>query len=873
VTRSFLNFACLFCIALLGFVSVTGLAHAQTNIIHFFIDDLGWTDTSAPELNGGNQSLFHQTPNIEQLASQGMTFTSAYAVQTCTPSRASLMTGQYAPRTGVYNVSGLDNLATSALRPPANLQIVQDATDTVAERLQGAGYVTGHFGKFDVTSVPNDITSQHGFDFNFGGGNQNGPGSYFPTQNGGNWTYGSAVSAGVDPYAEPYDQAYIDNNLAPYANGADVNSLLGTPKHLTDATTDAAVDFIADRANSGEVFYMNMAYHAIHSPFQGRSDLVSKYEGIIAANGGSSPDPGHTDTDIAALTEGVDQGIARVLASLDDPNGDGSNADSILADTLIVFSGDNGSLGRSSSAPLTGSKGSQSEGGLRVPLLVYQPGTIEPGTTDVPVHVVDFYPTFVEAGGGTLPNATTQPIDGESLLPLLDGDASTNLDRNGVFFHFPGYSANGNNVPTSTIVKQLAGGTKNVKLQYDIETRTYAQYDLTADISESNDLANLTPTVSDFRDGTRLAAELATWLADTGADMPTLRGDGTPVPLPSHTPQFQYALNSVDQPGLQGQTASTVSQLGVELTVGAVGNNAVLDLSANGIGVNSGLDTGGAVAQSRIDGSLATPEALEFSFDQDVVLKSLVLNAVDTSGMETVSIDFVSGDNPFTGLSGYAGSEYVVGATGLEFTQTAGNQNVTLDFGILARDEILLTAGTVLALSTNPADTGGILLRSINIARPLSDANLILADMNLDGSYTCSDLDALSAAVAAGTNDVDFDLTGDGVVDNADVTEWLAIAGAAQLASGASYAVGDVDLDGNVDSTDLGVLLNNFADNSTLDWCSGNLDADISVDSTDLGLLLNNFGVSVAAAVAVPEPEMHWMLVLVPLFVLRRRRS
>ena len=80
---------------------------AQTNIVHIIADDLGWTDIQTGLTSYGNGSQFYQTPNLNRLAQEGLSFTSAYALQSCAPTRAALLTGQYPTRTGVYTVGGL----------------------------------------------------------------------------------------------------------------------------------------------------------------------------------------------------------------------------------------------------------------------------------------------------------------------------------------------------------------------------------------------------------------------------------------------------------------------------------------------------------------------------------------------------------------------------------------------------------------------------------------------------------------------------------------------------------------------------------------------------------------------------------------------
>ncbi|MEM1304929.1 MAG: sulfatase-like hydrolase/transferase, partial [Planctomycetota bacterium] len=390
-------------------MAFAGPSVAQPNIIHIIADDMGWADLSGGQSSYGQGSAFYETPNIDRLAAEGMAFTSAYALQTCVPTRAALMTGQSPARTSVYNVQSIDGNANSLLVAPGNETKIPTAAITVGETLQAAGYTTAHFGKFHVAQTTGDITAEHGFDQDFGGGTSGAPVTFFASNN----EFDNRVGTGLDPYAAPYTQSYIDENLKPFANGADVDSLVGTPKHLSDAMADAAIDFMQGQLGAGgDPFYMNVAFHAVHSPIEPRPDLEAKYDGVLAANGGASPDPRHDRADYAGLLEGMDQAIGRIVAYLEDPNGDGDSADSIAGDTVLLFYGDNGGTNATDSSPLTGRKGSQQEGGLRVPLIAWSPGRVAGGTvTDEPVQAVDFYPTFAEFAGAALPDATAYPLD------------------------------------------------------------------------------------------------------------------------------------------------------------------------------------------------------------------------------------------------------------------------------------------------------------------------------------------------------------------------------------------------------------------------------------------------------------------------------
>ena len=743
-------------------------AEAQPNIIHIIADDLGWTDLSSGLTNYGNGSAFYQTPTIDRLATEGMAFTSAYALQTCVPTRVALMTGQYGNRTGVYNVASIAGGANNLLVGAANNTNIAASATTIGETLQAAGYTTAHFGKFHTTQNTADITAEHGFDFDFGGGTSGGPGTYFAAANN---RFGNSIGPGLDPYASPYTQSYIDDNLKPYANGADVDSLVGTSKHLTDAMADAAIDFMQGRlASSTDPFYMNVAFNAVHTPIESRPDLEAKYDGVLSANGGTSPDPRHDNAAYAGLLEGMDQAIARIVAFAEDPNGDGDTGDSIAQDTVIVFYGDNGGAAQATSnTPLSGAKGSQSEGGLRVPLIAWSPGRVAAGSSsDEPIHSVDFYPTFAEFAGAALPDPAAHPLDGESLAGLLTGQKQA-TDRDAIFFHYPGYQ--GQNTPVSTAL--LEAGDARYKLMYFYENRRFELYNLATGLGEANDLADGDMTALEYKLASRAARSLREWLDETGADYPTVRSNGAGVPPPEHTPAITFDVSSDGDVNLAGQAAAAVDKLGVTLSLSSTGDNATFNADASGVGVESILDTGGATQRRRVNGALAVPEAIEFSFDKDVLLKSLSLDALNTAGAEAVVLSFVSGDNPFTALGGYeAGDGFTLGADSLTFAASSadGTQHV-LEFGILGSDDLFLTAGTVLSLTADPVMGGGLLLGAISIAQPLSAVDEILLDLNLDGEINAADLPVWQATFGADT-DLRGDANGDGVVNAVDYATW-----------------------------------------------------------------------------------------------------
>jgi arylsulfatase A-like enzyme len=499
-------------------------AQEKPNLLVFLIDDLGWVDISAGASNYGNPSDFYETPTVERLAARGMSFTSAYVQPNCAPTRGALLSGQYPTRTRVYNVGNL-NRGTGSLLGPEQHEDIMPSAITVAETLKTAGYTTAHVGKYHVGGHEGGSATlplNQGFDFNFGGGDDGAPGNYFAQEvTSGVWQFGNRIGPELDPYAAPYTAAYVAEHGLP-------SSLIGTAKHVTDAATDAALDFMHDRVQAAEPFYLQLHHFAIHSPNQGRPDLVSKYTAKKAA---TPSQMGHDNVQVAALIEGFDQSLDRIIDFLDDPDGDGNPADSIAADTLLVFHSDNGGDGRTNNAPLRGNKGMLTEGGIRVPLIVSMPGTIAPGTVnDTMLHAVDFYTTLADFAGAVLPDPQLHPLDGVSLAPVLRGESAT-VDRDAIFYHFPGY-LDTRAAPTSVILKEVDG--IRYKLYYFYEDRHTELYDLTNDIGETVDLLVTPPgdpeEIYDFE--FQLLTELRAWLDRTGAIYPIDPGTGEEVAPP-----------------------------------------------------------------------------------------------------------------------------------------------------------------------------------------------------------------------------------------------------------------------------------------------------------------------------------------------------
>jgi arylsulfatase A-like enzyme len=561
--------------AVLGSQAVSNSPPARPNIVFILADDLGWTDVQAgasgPNVVDGQNygSDFYQTPNLKRLAERGVSFTSCYMHQNCAPTRAALLTGQYPARSGngVYNVSGLNRGdGGESLVVPQQNQDVPESSITYAERLQLAGYITAHFGKYHVGNHEGGeatMPENQGYDFNFGGQEDGSPGSY--TANG--TVFGGSIGPGLDAWAADYSQAYVDDVLKGPAHDPlhtradDPNApsvLVGERKQTTDAIGDAFIDFVRDHqqgALAAHPFFAQVHTYAVHTPIQPRADLQSKYVPL--------PDGTyHQANAYAGLLEGFDQTVGRILDFLDDPNADGDFSDAIASNTVVIFTSDNGGHeGDTDNAPLRNRKGSFYDGGLRVPLMVrYLGKTPEATRTDSLVHAVDFYPTILEFAGTAAPDPGSHKLDGFSFAAHALAPIQSVRNRDPIFYHFPGYLDNRSR-PCTVCIKRVGGIDYKLIYNYDMTytgnnpqsdampvlSQPWELYCLAEDLSESTNLLGdsysnwlLYGSIADD-----MAAEARAWITQSGDDWQprqnTLSG-GAPVAfLPADVPDVAGA--------------------------------------------------------------------------------------------------------------------------------------------------------------------------------------------------------------------------------------------------------------------------------------------------------------------------------------------
>ena len=441
----------------------SAIAQERPNIILFLVDDMGVMDTSVPFLTDAEGKVqthplnqWYHTPNMERLASQGIRFSTFYAQSVSSPSRTSIMTGQNAARHRTTNwINSESNNRTEFGPHEWNWEGLNSHIPVYPKLLQEAGYRTIHVGKahFGCIGSEGEDPRNVGFDVNIGGNSIGQPGSYY-----GEWGYG--LIKGNKSRAVPGLEKY---------HGSDV--------FLTDALTLEAEAEMEKAVKEGKPFYLNMSHYAVHQPFEADKRYLDKYK---------DSGKGHMAEAFATLVEGMDKSLGDLIEKLEELG--------VAENTLILFLGDNGGdapLGGpadyGSSAPLRGKKGSEYEGGVRVPFIAWGPGMVPAGVVnDHQLAFYDVMPTFCELAGVkdyvaryTNPNKEVDYFDGLSFAPTLLGKEGQQA-HDFLYWEFE---------ETDQVAVRM-GDWKMVS-----KAGKPHLYDLKTDVHEDNDLADQHPDI------------------------------------------------------------------------------------------------------------------------------------------------------------------------------------------------------------------------------------------------------------------------------------------------------------------------------------------------------------------------------------------
>jgi len=483
----------------------------RPNIIVFFVDDMGWQDTSVPFWD--KETPFNQryhTPNMERLASEGMKFTQAYATPVCSPTRVSLMTGMNAARHRVTNwtlrkdmIQPMEKNHTSLDFPDWNVNgmspikgINQAVFATpLPQLLQQNGYFTIHSGKAHLGAMdtPGANPINLGFDVNIAGHAAGAPASYLGLESFGNGKEGKEV------WAVPGLESY---------HGKDI--------FLTEALTLEAIKAMDTALANKKPFFLYMAHYAIHTPIMADDRFLQKY-----LDAGIDP----IEAKYASMIEGMDKSLGDLMDYLAMKNIDNN--------TVILFMSDNGGLSavarggekHTHNKPLASGKGSVYEGGIREPMIVKWPGMIKSNSvSDEYLIIEDFYPTILEMAG--IANVETiQEIDGISFMPLLKEEKTKEKNRP-LFWHYPNeWGPSGPGIGASSAVRK--GDWKLI--YYHLDERMEL-FNLKEDIGEQHDLVASNP--EKVRE---LAIVLSDYLIEVNAQMPIHKNTGLEVSSPVNT--------------------------------------------------------------------------------------------------------------------------------------------------------------------------------------------------------------------------------------------------------------------------------------------------------------------------------------------------
>ncbi|MBT7580468.1 MAG: sulfatase-like hydrolase/transferase [Candidatus Marinimicrobia bacterium] len=382
----------------------------RPNIILILADDLGFNDVSLYNGGAGSGSLL--TPNIDQIAKDGVMFKNGYAANAiCAPSRASIMTGRYSTRFGfeftplfpgaVQLMKWIDDIQDNELKIEIEEKLYEDVKDifsagipteeiTIAEVLKDVGYYTAHIGKWHLGRVDGSHPNDQGFDdslFMEGG-------LYLPEND--KRVVNAKTDHAVDSMIWARSQFSASFNKSPnFAPGG----------YLTDYYTDEAIQVI--EKNKYRPFFLYLAHWAVHNPLQAlKSDVTAI----------SHHTTGHNLQVYSGMITALDRSVGRIVDALE-KNG-------LTDNTLIIITSDNGGASYIELAdinnPYRGWKLTHFEGGTHIPFMAKWPDQIEAGTKFIPVvHHNDIFQTIAAAGNANVP--TDRILDGVDFLPFVNG--------------------------------------------------------------------------------------------------------------------------------------------------------------------------------------------------------------------------------------------------------------------------------------------------------------------------------------------------------------------------------------------------------------------------------------------------------------------
>lgn len=404
----------------------------KTNIIIIMADDLGYGDL-------GSYDGIQKTPNLDQLAKEGMRFTDFHSSGTvCSPTRAGVITGRY------QHKSGVDGVVNADPKHPSHSFGVDPKTQiTFPNLVKAQGYKTALMGKWHIGYEKRFHPMNFGFDHFVG-----------------------FLSGNID-YISHYDRMethdWWHNNRQVVEEG-----------YSTQLITKHATDFI--KANKDKPFVLYVAHEAVHNPMQGPNSPIqrgpNKQEQDKSIKG--------SDVYKQVITE-LDISVGKIVETV--------RLAGLSNNTLILFTSDNGPMPLSSAGPLRGIKASLFEGGHRVPTIAWWPNKIKENSVNKQLTTsLDIMPTILSLTGASVPKG--HQLDGINLTPTLLGQAQTHRE---LFWRNGGLKIDATDLLTKDQSKAMRSG--KWKLIVSPYYKDASLYDLSQDISEQHNIANKHPEI------------------------------------------------------------------------------------------------------------------------------------------------------------------------------------------------------------------------------------------------------------------------------------------------------------------------------------------------------------------------------------------
>ena len=424
---------------------------SKPNILLLVADDMGYGDATC------YWKTDLQTPVMDEVARQGIRFTQFRVNPLCSPTRSSLMTGQYSLENGMWRGANDANAPAAGKEERDNVRRFKDDVVLLPQFLKAAGYATGAFGKWHLGNDAKNLPNARGFDEFLG------------------------FIGGSHAY-------WLGRNSRMFHNGQPFDA---TGKHTTDLFADRAIEFI--KANQSRPFFCYVPFNAVHGPLRNaerdsdsaKPEWLAKYEKLGVAQ---------PRRDYCAVMSHADDRAGDILKTLRELG--------LESNTLVIYLSDNGGILHtypSNNGPLRGGKGDTYEGGIRVPAVMQWPGTIPPNSVsdESAVHF-DIFTTILAAAGLPVPARNgTFPVHGVNLLPLLRAPTKVKLPDRYLFWDLYG------DVAALHGKWKMVGQISNHHGKFanavrEAEGAKFALYNLEADIGEQTDLSEKVPEI--YRD-------------------------------------------------------------------------------------------------------------------------------------------------------------------------------------------------------------------------------------------------------------------------------------------------------------------------------------------------------------------------------------